>query len=92
MNQVLAFRRNRTLEFRVTGLAGAHEIAVDPESGEAWVTLGLGGGVARLSPTGAVIRVLGGFAEPYGIALDIPGRRAGLGPGPATMRAAWTGR
>jgi len=92
VNQVLAFRRNRTLEFRVTGMAGAHEIAVDPESGEAWVTLGLGGAVARLSTTGTVIRVLGGFAEPFGIALDVPGRRAGQGPGPATMRLAGSAR
>lgn len=87
VNQVLAFRRNRTLEFRITGLAGAHEIAVDPESGEAWVTLGLGGAVARLSPTGSVIRMLGGFAEPFGIALDIPGRRGGSGPSPASLHA-----
>jgi DNA-binding beta-propeller fold protein YncE len=76
VHQVLAYRRDRTLEFRVTGLAGAREVAVDEETGEAWVTLGLAGAVARLSPAGALIRTVGGMAEPYGVALDVPRRRA----------------
>jgi DNA-binding beta-propeller fold protein YncE len=74
-NQVIALRRNLTEEFRVSGLGGAREVAVDPATGEAWVTLALDGAVARLSPAGAVLRVVRGLVEPYAIALDVPGMR-----------------
>jgi sugar lactone lactonase YvrE len=59
--------------FSVTGLPQVREIALDPSSGEAWVTVSALGAVVRLSAAGRVIRSTPGLAQPYGIAID-PGR------------------
>ena len=65
--------------FRVDGLPGVQEIAVDDRTGEAWATVPGDRSVVRLAADGVAGRgtVLGRFAGlrlPYGIAVD-PGLR-----------------
>jgi len=70
-NQVVMLSRGGAVLRRFSGLSEAREVAVDRGTGEAWVTLPGSGEVARLSgDTGAVLRRLGGFSQPYAIALD----------------------
>ncbi|MEK7331538.1 MAG: hypothetical protein AAB113_12130, partial [Candidatus Eisenbacteria bacterium] len=71
---VVALRRDGSEEFRVTGLADAGELAVDLGTGEAWVVLGDPGELARISPAGVLLRVLGGFRSPIAVSVDPGGR------------------
>ena len=71
---VIALRRDGSEEFRVTGLADAGELAVDLGTGEAWVVLGDPGELARISPAGVLLRVLGGFRSPIAVSVDPGGR------------------
>jgi sugar lactone lactonase YvrE len=68
--QAVAVRRGGAIEFRVGGLVETREIAVDLATGDAWVTCPGMKSVARLSASGAILERLGGFDDPYGIALD----------------------
>ena len=72
--RVIARGRDGQEEFSVAGLSDAGELSVDPATGEAWVVLGAPGSVARISPTGAVLRIQGGFNYPFAIAVDPGGR------------------
>ncbi len=72
--QVTALRRDGSEEFRITGLVDAGELSVDLGTGEAWVVLGYPGTLARISPAGTVIRVLGGFRFPIAVSVDPGGR------------------
>jgi DNA-binding beta-propeller fold protein YncE len=67
-SQVIAFRRDGTEEFRVHGLAGARDLAVELASGDAWVTMT--GTVARISPAGAVRTSARGLIAPAAVGLD----------------------
>lgn len=69
--QVVALRRDGSVEFRVSGLSEVRSIAVDVQSGEAWCTVPGIGQVARLSPTGALIDAAGGLSRPDGIGLGV---------------------
>jgi DNA-binding beta-propeller fold protein YncE len=69
-DRVIAYDRNRNELFRVQGLSSPVEIAVDRATGEAWVTAATGGQVVRIAPDGTIIRRTGGFAQPYGVAMD----------------------
>jgi DNA-binding beta-propeller fold protein YncE len=59
--------------FTVPGLPGAWDVAVDPGSGEVWVTVRDLGAVVRLSPNGAILDVCGGLSDPIEVRLD-PGQ------------------
>lgn len=65
--------RTGGIEFQVGGLPEAREVAVDLATGDAWVTVPGLRMLVRISGSGAVLERLGGFSDPYGIALD-PGR------------------
>lgn len=67
--RVIAYRRNGTEEFRVTGLPGARDVAVEPLSGEGWVTTDAT--VARISATGTLLTTTRGLSAPVGIGLDL---------------------
>jgi streptogramin lyase len=71
---VVALHRDGSEEFRVTGLDDAGELAVDLGTGEAWVVLGDPGELARISPAGVLLRVLGGFRSPIAVSIDPGGR------------------
>lgn len=64
----IAFRRDGSEEFRVNGLAGARDVAVESLTGEAWVTTSTT--VARISPAGVLLTKTSGLSSPVGIALD----------------------
>ena len=68
-NRVLVYDRDLVEVERFVNLPAPQEVAVERSTGEAWVTLPRRNEVVRLSPTGAVIRRLGGFAEPYDVAV-----------------------
>jgi DNA-binding beta-propeller fold protein YncE len=72
--RVVALRRDGSEEFRVNGLSDAGELAVDLRTGDAWVVLGRPGELVRISPTGAVLRRLGGFISPIAVSVDAGGR------------------
>ena len=69
---MIAYDRNRTELFQVTGLPAPLEISVDRAKGEAWVALSAGGQVVRIAPDGRVLSRTGGFVQPYGIAVERP--------------------
>jgi hypothetical protein len=75
--QVVAVRRGGAIEFRVVGLVETRDIAVDLATGEAWVTAPGLHALVRISASGVILERLGGFSDPYGVALD-PG--SGRGP------------
>jgi DNA-binding beta-propeller fold protein YncE len=83
---VAALSRGGATQFVVTGLAGASDVALDSATGEVWVTVETAGTVVRLAPDGRILRQLGGFDTPDGIALD-PGTGAGPRPAGPTRRA-----
>lgn len=64
----IAFRRDGSEEFRVTGLPGARDVAVEALTGEAWVTTSTT--VARISPAGVLLTTTRGLSSPVGIGLD----------------------
>ena len=66
-------RQTGAVLFRVTGLSETREVAVDPETGEAWAVAPGSGQVVKISPAGTVLQRLGGLSQPFGIAFD-PGR------------------
>src|SRR5262249_24423577 len=66
--QVIALQARGVVEFRVGGLAGARDLAIDAGSGEAWVTST--GMVVRVSASGAVLATSIGLSSPTAIALD----------------------
>jgi DNA-binding beta-propeller fold protein YncE len=72
--QLVAVRRDGSVEFRVTGLADVGDVAVDLTTGEAWAVLGVGGRLTRVSPAGTVIRTQSGFQSPFAISVDPGGR------------------
>lgn len=72
--QVIALTSDGSEEFRVTGLTDAGELSIDEGTGDAWVVLGYPGSLARISPTGTVTRVLGGFQSPIAVSVDPGGR------------------
>jgi hypothetical protein len=66
--RVIAYRRDGTEEFRVNGLPGARDVAVESLSGEGWVTTRTT--VARISATGTLLATTRGLSAPVGIGLD----------------------
>jgi len=77
---VAALTRAGATQFTVSALPGASDVALDRTTGEVWVTAQSAGQVVRVAPDGRILRRLGGFIAPDGIALD-PG--PGAGPRPA---------
>ncbi len=71
--QLVAFDRNGALQFRVSSLLSARDVAVEPESGEVWAVLPDQGALVHLTSGGIVINRLSGFGQPLGVAVD-PGR------------------
>jgi streptogramin lyase len=71
---VVALGRDGSEEFRVTGLGDAGELAVDLGTGEAWVVLRDPGQLARISPSGVLLRVMAGFGSPIAVSVDPGGR------------------
>ena len=71
--EVVVLDRSGATVFVVLRLAGANDVALDLDRGEAWVTLQDARAVVRISAVGTVLRQLGGFDAPIGIALD-PGK------------------
>ncbi|HEY6866720.1 MAG TPA: hypothetical protein VI792_05645 [Candidatus Eisenbacteria bacterium] len=84
LDLVAALRRDGSTEFQVRSIPGAFGVAVDPATGEAWVTSEAASALLRISPAGAILRVLGGLGTPADIALD-PG--SGAVPRPAVPPA-----
>ena len=72
--RVVALRRDGQTAFQVNRLTDAGELSVDAATGEAWVALGSPGSIARVSPTGTILRTQGGFVFPFAIAVDPGGR------------------
>lgn len=68
---VFALHRNGSVEFQVPGLGTPREVTVDQASGEAWVAIVSPGGVARISPTGQLLTLTGGFDQPAGLSLGV---------------------
>src|SRR5439155_966697 len=58
------------VERRITGFPEVREIAVDLDTGNAWATVPGDGRVVVVSPDGSLVAQLGGFVQPYAIALD----------------------
>jgi DNA-binding beta-propeller fold protein YncE len=74
LNALVAVDMNtRTERFRVTGLSGALDVAVDLATGEAWVVARGAGSVSRISPAGALLARVTGLGDPYEVRLD-PGQ------------------
>ena len=68
-SQVIAFNSNDGIEqFRVHGLVGARDVAVELASGEAWVTRD--GAITRVSPTGVVGTSSRLLSAPVAVGLD----------------------
>lgn len=72
--RVTALDRAGQEEFHVTGLDDAGDLSVDLGTGEVWAALGATGTVARISPTGVVLREQRGFRTPISISVDPGGR------------------
>ena len=71
--QVVVMPRAGQVLHRIGGMTQARDLDVDLASGDAWVTVPGIRSVVRIAESGAVLARLGGFSDPYGIALD-PGR------------------
>jgi DNA-binding beta-propeller fold protein YncE len=72
--QVVALRRDATIEFRVDGLPDAGELSVDIGTGEVWAVLRNSGELARISSAGVVLRRMGGLVGPFSVSVDPGGR------------------
>ena len=71
-DQVVVLDALGHVAFRVPGLSEAHAVAIDPVTGEAWITLPGIGAVARLDKNGGAQRRITGLRKPYEIALHRP--------------------
>ncbi|MGH7731176.1 MAG: hypothetical protein ACRENJ_08005 [Candidatus Eiseniibacteriota bacterium] len=72
--RVIALERSGQEAFHLNGLSDAGELSVDPATGEVWVALGAPGSIARISPTGTILRIQQGFDFPFAISVDPGGR------------------
>jgi DNA-binding beta-propeller fold protein YncE len=72
--QLIAVRRDGSVEFRVTGLTDVGDVSVDLTSGDAWAVRGVGGALVRVSSAGTVIRTQTGFRSPFAVSVDPGGR------------------
>jgi len=66
---VFALGRGGAVEFQVSALGAPREIQVDLRTGDAWVALLNPGRVARISATGQVLTMTGGFDQPAGLSI-----------------------